>query len=80
MQASQLFHELGEDILGLQFYSGKAVDETNLESELIELFIELRQKFRGKKDWESSDAIRDRLNNLGIVLEDSKDGSGWRKA
>jgi cysteinyl-tRNA synthetase len=33
---------------------------------------------RKQKLWTLSDLIRDRLNELGVTLEDSKEGSTWR--
>lgn len=71
-----LFTLLGEEILGLAFLEKK---ERGLEPELIQLLIDLREKFRKKKDWSSSDEIRDGLELMGIVLEDCKDGSKWRR-
>lgn len=43
----------------------------------IDLLVEIRTKMRKQKLWEFSDLIRDRLNELGVVIEDSKDGSTW---
>jgi cysteinyl-tRNA synthetase len=42
------------------------------------LLIELRATARKKKDFEMADCIRDSLGELGISLEDRKDGTGWR--
>jgi cysteinyl-tRNA synthetase len=44
----------------------------------IDLLIELRTQMRTQKQYAFSDQIRDRLLNLGVVLEDSKDGTTWR--
>ncbi|MBN2168713.1 MAG: cysteine--tRNA ligase [Actinobacteria bacterium] len=46
--------------------------------ELIELILDVRQRARERKDFESSDAIRDGLLKLGIQIEDGKEGSRWR--
>ncbi len=45
---------------------------------LMELLIEVRGTARQKKDFEMADVIRDRLTELGVTLEDRKDGTGWR--
>jgi cysteinyl-tRNA synthetase len=45
---------------------------------LINLIIRLRQEARVKKDWVSADKIRNSLKELGIVLEDTKDGVRWK--
>ena len=49
-----------------------------LVGKLMELMIELRAEARAKKDFATSDRIRDGLNELGITIEDRKDGTGWR--
>jgi len=48
---------------------------------LIELLIELRARARASKDWESADLIRSRLEELGIHLEDRREGgTRWKPA
>jgi len=49
-----------------------------LAGKLMELMIALRAEARAKKDFETSDRIRDGLRELGITIEDRKDGTGWR--
>jgi cysteinyl-tRNA synthetase len=44
----------------------------------IQLLIDLRKELRQQKLWQFSDNIRDRLSELGVLLEDSKDGTTWR--
>ena len=44
----------------------------------IELLIELRKELRQQKLWSLSDKVRGRLAELGVLLEDSKDGTSWR--
>lgn len=44
----------------------------------IDLLIELRSSLRKDKQWAYSDLIRDRVKELGVTLEDSKDGTTWR--
>jgi cysteinyl-tRNA synthetase len=46
----------------------------------IELLIQIREELRSEKQWQLADLIRDRLSDLGIALEDSKDGTYWRSA
>ncbi len=45
----------------------------------IEALIEARTAARESKDWAESDRIRDELLERGIVLEDTPDGTIWRK-
>lgn len=49
-----------------------------LVDQLMQLMIQLRASARGKKDFETADQIRDGLTELGITLEDRKDGTGWK--
>ncbi|PKL50856.1 MAG: hypothetical protein CVV37_06970 [Nitrospira bacterium HGW-Nitrospira-1] len=49
-----------------------------LTEEFIMTRIGDRQAAREKKDWAASDAIRKELEERGIVLEDKKEGTGWK--
>jgi cysteinyl-tRNA synthetase len=44
----------------------------------IEELVELRDELRQQKLWALSDKIRSRLAELGVLLEDTKDGTTWR--
>jgi cysteinyl-tRNA synthetase len=44
----------------------------------VELLLDVRNKLRQEKLWELSDLIRDRLKELGVLLDDSKEGTTWR--
>jgi cysteinyl-tRNA synthetase len=44
----------------------------------IQLLIDLRRELRAQKLWAISDQIRTRLGELGVLLEDGKDGTTWR--
>lgn len=67
------FEEVG-DILG--FFAAESLDD--LDSQVNEL-IDRRQAARQAKDWSTADAIRDQLQEMGIVLEDTPQGVRWRK-
>ncbi|KPL74149.1 cysteinyl-tRNA synthetase [Ornatilinea apprima] len=43
----------------------------------IDLLIEVRSEMRKNKLWALSDLVRDRLAELGVKLEDSRDGTTW---
>jgi cysteinyl-tRNA synthetase len=47
-------------------------------AEFVNLLIEVRDELRQEKLWSLSDLIRDRLAELGVVLEDGKQGTTWR--
>jgi len=44
----------------------------------VALLVELRSEMRKQKNWAMSDLIRDRLKELGVTIEDGKDGTLWR--
>ena len=54
-------------------------DKVLLNNEEIEELIEQRNFARKTKDFKKSDEIRDRLKGFGIILDDRKEGTLWRK-
>ncbi|CAO0827999.1 Cysteine--tRNA ligase OS=Streptomyces microflavus OX=1919 GN=cysS PE=3 SV=1 [Streptomyces microflavus] len=44
---------------------------------LVRLVLDQRQSARARKDWAAADAIRDQLNQSGLVIEDSANGPRW---
>jgi len=47
---------------------------------LVTALIEERREARARKDFATSDAIRDRLQQAGVALEDSPNGTRWSLA
>ncbi|WP_455817070.1 cysteine--tRNA ligase [Pseudomonas cerasi] len=45
----------------------------------IEALIQMRIDARAAKNWAQADVARDKLNEMGIVLEDAADGTRWRR-
>ena len=45
----------------------------------MQLLIDLRTEARSEKNFELSDAIRDRLADLGITIEDRNEQTSWRR-
>ena len=56
----------------------QAGDDVDVEQ--IEALIQQRKQARLDKDWAAADAARDALTAMGIVIEDSAQGTTWRKA
>lgn len=44
----------------------------------VDLLVEVRDDLRAAKQFELADRVRDRLGELGVVIEDSPEGSRWR--
>jgi len=74
--AQDLLRELAEGVLGLRL-ERVAASESQADP-FIDLLLELRDELRDQKLWALSDKIRDQLTSLGVLLEDSKDGTTWR--
>ena len=53
--------------------------EAGLSDAGIEVLIAERVNARANKDFAASDRIRDQLTNDGIILEDSSEGTIWRR-
>jgi len=67
-----------EEILGLKSESSAGSDKLK---GVIEVLIELRKQARSKKDWATSDKIRNQLAEIGIQLKDDKNGNiSWSLA
>ena len=45
----------------------------------IEALVKERNDARSRKDWKAADAARNKLQELGIVLEDGPNGTVWRR-
>lgn len=74
--AKKLYSQFVFEILGL-----KEEDEATSDSTdgLIQMILQLRQDAKSRKDFASSDAIRDQLLALGFRIKDGKDGATWEK-
>lgn len=66
------------EVLGLQREQVVADDHKAMDG-LVKEFIRLRGEAKGRKDFATSDAIRDRLAALGIMLKDTKEGTTWER-
>lgn len=45
--------------------------------DVMALLIEIRQNARTNKDWSTSDLIRDKLTEAGVIVKDGKEGASW---
>ncbi len=73
---ANIFRYFVSDILGLKDEATDAGD-ARLTGELMNIIIGLRQDARNKKEWATSDKIREELKKAGIVLRDVKEGVEW---
>lgn len=61
------------------YFKQAPVQEGGLSEDEIEQLISLRTQARADKNWAESDRIRDELAEQGVVLDDSKGGTSWRR-
>jgi cysteinyl-tRNA synthetase len=66
------------DILGLDLKL-QGDKKGGVEEELINLIMNLRLEARKNKDFTTSDIIRNKLAELGIGLNDTKEGTSWER-
>ncbi|MHC4755648.1 MAG: cysteine--tRNA ligase [Planctomycetota bacterium] len=77
----EMFNRLGGDVLGIvkkQYQLAGAADEKTIDA-MVKIFIEQRSNARKNKDFAAADGIRDKLGQIGIVLEDKPEGTTWRR-
>ena len=74
----RLFNEYLFDIMGILPPDGSQ-GGTNLKpyEEAVDLLLEIRAESKAKKDWATSDLIRNRLAEIGFQVKDTKDGVEW---
>ena len=78
-RALEMFNEL-TDVLGLLYDENKDAGEScGLEAE-VEALIRARTDARKEKNWAKADEIRDKLNEMGIILEDTPLGVKWKRS
>ena len=58
---------------------GYNAQSNDIDLNKIEQLISDRNKFRSEKNYQKSDEIRDELKSIGIEIEDTSDGTKWRK-
>ena len=75
---------LAGSVLGLleetpgEFFKQMSEAAERIDPAEIEKMIDERATARAEKDWAKADEIRDRLKDMGVVLEDGSEGTTWR--
>ncbi len=70
----KVFREL-TGVLGLTLEDKKGSGEQDAQ---VEALIAERTEARKQKNWARSDELRDQLKAMGVVIEDTKDGTTWK--
>jgi cysteinyl-tRNA synthetase len=63
-----------DSVFGVMSFDQKRLDEE------IDVLVQKREEARKKRDFKTSDSIRDELKAKGIVLEDTSQGVRWKRA
>jgi cysteinyl-tRNA synthetase len=74
----QFLHDFVDGVLGLWPHEQDTTTTSDKTEDLVKLLIDIRNKARHNKNFELSDAIRDRLEELDIKLMDSPEGTEFR--
>ena len=73
---SDIFCKLVPDVLGLIDEVSASSEEKTVEG-LMDMILEVRREAKARKDFATSDSIRDRLKELGVTIKDTKEGAEW---
>lgn len=78
---NDVFAEICSIIGVLEKTAAPAAEEAgdSKEAELVEMLIAMRQDARKNKNYALADELRNKLNEIGIVLQDTPQGVKWSK-
>jgi len=72
----KLYHDFVFDVLGLK-NEIKVESQNKITDGLMELILSIRQEAKAKRDFSTSDKIREELAKLHIAVKDTKEGVQW---
>jgi cysteinyl-tRNA synthetase len=67
------------DLMGLMPEEGEVSGDLELLDKVIKLLLQQRQEAKNRKDYAASDAIRNQLSALGILVKDTREGTVWER-
>lgn len=73
-----IWNALAGDVLGILPVTSTASNNTDVSEQVMQLVIKWRKDARTRKDFALSDSIRNELQEIGITLEDGKEGTSWK--
>ncbi len=77
VKAKEMFLSLA-DVLGLLYNDKNENINEDVNQEIEDLIVK-RNEARKAKDFKTADSIRDKLKEMGIAIEDTPQGTNWRK-
>jgi cysteinyl-tRNA synthetase len=78
-EAAATLKALAGDVLGLKLNKLTQNNDSGVDNTEIEKLIQARLDFKKAKDFKKADGIRDKLTEMGVLLEDGPKGTTWRK-
>ncbi|ERH11781.1 MAG: cysteinyl-tRNA synthetase [halophilic archaeon J07HB67] len=76
-RAVEAFETLAGDVFGLSL-GGSDDGRVEVAEELVELLLDVRERERTAGNYERADELRDRLDEIGVRVEDGDDGPTYR--
>ena len=78
-ELKDVFNTFLIDILGIKTDIVEGENASALEpfEKAVDLLLEIRKDAKSKKDWATSDLIRNRIEQIGFEVKDTKDGFEW---
>ena len=66
------------DIMGIREEAGVSEEGNEAYHKAVDLLLDVRKEAKARKDWATSDYIRDRLSEIGFEIKDTKEGVEWK--
>lgn len=66
------------DIMGIREEAGVSEEGSEAYHKAVDLLLDVRKEAKARKDWTTSDYIRDRLSEIGFEIKDTKEGVEWK--
>ncbi|WP_304296288.1 cysteine--tRNA ligase [Porphyromonas gulae] len=66
------------DLLGMRDERASSAGGSEAFGKAMDLLLSIRAEAKARKDWATSDKIRDELTALGFTIKDTKDGAEWK--
>ena len=75
-QMKSLFFTFLNNILGISEIDEES--KSNQTDDIMNIILQIREKARENKDWDTADLIRQELEKIGVQIKDEKDKAIWK--
>ncbi len=66
------------DIMGIREETNSSDEGNEAYHKAVDLLLDVRKEAKARKDWATSDYIRDKLSEIGFEIKDTKEGVEWK--